>query len=190
MSNSRLKYLDKDNAFQGILSVLFEVFDDKLYTIHGWGQKTIGYGIKKSQFNEERFQKKIPKITERTFKHHKNELIERRFIKVFDKTNRVKRGPYYSITPIGMFYMLVKLESFPKNLSKKILKFMEFYVKQFNSEFDNSFFNYFNEKNIKDAIDDFTEQVVFKKMSDGKNLIRFEIAFNDNVRIRFLEILL
>ena len=188
MSNSRLNYLEKDNAVTEILSALFKTFDDKLYTIQGWGHKTLGYGIKQNKFDDKEFPNKKSRITERTFKHHKKELLERRFIKIFDKTNRVKNGPYYSITPIGMFYLMTRLKSFPKNLSKKLLRMLEFYVTQSNPKFDNSFFDYFNKKSIKVAIEELIKQVVFKELQDRKNLIRFEVGFNENISVRFLEI--
>ena len=186
MSNLRIKYLDKEEAFDEILSGLFKIFGEKQYAVYGWGHDILGYGIKQSKLGKD-FQRGGLEINERRFKHHKKELLERKFIKVFDKTVRVKKGPFYAITPIGMYYLLSKLEKFSRNTSKNIFKLLKFYTTH-STKTDNTFFKYFDENSINKAIHQLVNQIVFERMDNKKNLIRFNLNFTSNVSIRFLEI--
>jgi len=156
MSNIRTKsYLKKDESFANILYHLFRAFGDKDHAVHGWGQKIRGYGIKQSRF--QKFNKTKYPINERIFREHKKELVDRRFIEVFDKSNRVRGGPYYTITLLGLFYLLSKLKIYEKNTVNDVFKILDSYkLDDKKMKFDFKLLNHFTTDEIHKAMKQLT----------------------------------
>ena len=108
MSDLRLNY--SKTSFQTILDILSDlaiVQNDKRYVIRGWGKGIKNYGLKQKDFDEiDSHRQTLFKSTTSQFKNYKIDLENFRFIEVYDKTNRVKGGPYYSISPLGLLFLL------------------------------------------------------------------------------------
>jgi len=114
MSNLRLNYSEK--AFKAILTILADlrkIQGDKEFAIRGWGKTILDYGIKQAEFDNSSDKQRSFQTTERQFKSYKYALWSLRFIREYDKEDRVKGGPFWSITPLGYLYLL----KFQKNYS-------------------------------------------------------------------------
>lgn len=184
MSDLRLKSnLKKDESFAYILYHLFRVFGDKNYAVHGWGNKIVGYGIKQAVF--EKFKKEKYPVNERIFRERKKELLDRRFIEIFYKSNRVKVRPYYEITPLGLFYMLSKLEIYEKNTITDIFKVLDLErAKDKKMMFDSKLWEHFTTDQIHKALKQLTH---FSDFTLGLNETGFSLdlfLFASKNRIR------
>ena len=114
MSDLRLNYSEK--AFKAILTILADlrkIQGDKEFAIRGWGKTILDYGIKQAEFDNSSDKQRSFQTTERQFKSYKYALWSLRFIREYDKEDRVKGGPFWSITPLGYLYLL----KFQKNYS-------------------------------------------------------------------------
>lgn len=122
MSDLRLNYSEK--SFNTILTILKDLGKnqgDKQYAVRGWGKTVLDYGIKQSEFDKvDSNKQRLFQTTERQFKSYKYTLIDLRFIREYGKKDRVKGGPFYSITPLGYLYLL----KFQKNF--QVIKLFEF----------------------------------------------------------------
>jgi len=152
MSDSRLKYnLKKEQAFTNILYQLLDSHDVKNRKIIGWGKKLQGYGIKQTDFNL--FENSTYRVDERIFRNNKKDLLDKKFIRVFDKSNHVKNGPYYSITPLGLFYLFQNMKNISDSEITGMFKLLSFYSLGENKS-DVTFLKHFTEQQKLKAIKD------------------------------------
>jgi hypothetical protein len=102
MSDLRVIYNQK--AFESILDILStlkSIQNNKRYEIRGWNKRLLGYGLKQTEFDK----LEDSKTTERQFRTYKMDLLDYRFIEIYDKNKRVKGRDRYSITPIGLLFL-------------------------------------------------------------------------------------
>ena len=123
MSDLRLNYSEK--AFKAILTILEdlrEIQGNEQFAIRGWGKTIRDYGIKQAEFDKVDSDKQRSfQTTERQFKSYKYALWDLRFIREYNKDDRVKGGSFWSITPLGYLY----LQKFQKNYSgTKLFEFL------------------------------------------------------------------
>lgn len=115
MSDLRLNYSEK--TFKAILTILADlrkIQGNEQFAIRGWGKIILDYGIKQAEFDKSDSDKQRSFLTtERQFKSYKYALWNLRFIREYNKEDRVKGGPFWSITPLGYLYLL----KFQKNYS-------------------------------------------------------------------------
>lgn len=144
MSNLRLNHnLKKEQAFTNILYQLLTAHDDKTYKIIGWGKKIQGYGIKQIDFDS--FKDSSYRVDERIFRNNKKKLVDKKFIQIFDKSTHTKKGPYYSITALGLFYLLQNIGKITDYEITRLFKLLQsFYTSK--SKFDNAVLKHFTEK--------------------------------------------
>lgn len=188
MSDLHLKSnLTKDESFAHILYHLFRVFGDKNYAVRGWGNKIVGYGIKQAVF--EKFKKEKYSVNERIFRERKNELLDRIFIEKFYKSKHMKGRPYYKITPIGLFYMLSKLEIYEKNTITDIFKVLDLQTSNDKKMmFDSKLWKYFTTDQIHKALKQLTH---FSDFTLGLNETSFSLdlfLFASKNRLRVYQI--
>jgi hypothetical protein len=161
MSDLRLNYSEK--SFKTILTILEDlskIQDDEQFAIKGWGKTILDYGIKQSELDKvDSDKQRLFQTTERQFKSYKYALLDLRFIREYNKDNRVKGGPFWSITPLGYMY----LEKFQKN--HYIIKLFEF----LNRSASNSLKKY--EKKQKTSIE-FTDKKSWQTFNDDKKLVK------------------
>ncbi len=102
MSDLRVIYNQKSfEAILDILSTLNSIQNNERYSIRGWNKRLLGYGIKQTEFGK----LESSKTTERQFRTYKSDLLDYRFIEIYDKSKRVKGRDRYSITPIGLLFL-------------------------------------------------------------------------------------
>ncbi len=122
MSDLRLNYSEKSfNTILMILEDLGKIQGNEQYAIRGWGKIIRNYGIKQAEFEKVDSDKQRSfQTTERQFKSYKYALWDLRFIREYNKDDRVKGGPFWSITPLGYLY----LQKFQKDYP--VIQFFEF----------------------------------------------------------------
>ena len=185
MSNLRLNSnLTQKQAFTHILHQLLDVHDNNQHAIRGWGQKLLGYGLKQTEFDL--FKNSTYFVTTRIFRYNVDELLEKQLIRVFDKSTKTKKGPFYSITPLGLFYLLQHVEKFPKNITTKIFKHLEFYAEG-NSNIVNELLKYFTDAQILKAMKNlfYYSQIDF---SNNSVIFAVDVPLNSASAIRFLQV--
>jgi len=126
MSDLRLNYSRTTlDSITSILSDLFRVQNDKRYAIRGWGKKILNYGLKQADFDKSDSRKqRIFHTTEKQFRTYRIDLIDLRFIESYGKSERVKGGDYYSITPIGLLFLLKNQNEYSVN---SVVDMFEYY---------------------------------------------------------------
>ena len=163
MSDLRLNYSEK--AFKVILTILEDlskIQGDKQYAIIRWGKKVLDYGIKQTNFDKS----DLFKTTERQFKSYKYDLWDLRFIREYNKDDRVKGGPFWSITPLGYLYLL----KFQKNYSgTKLFEFL-------NRAASNSLKKYAKKQKI---MIEFTDKKSWKAFNQNQINNAMTILFNN-----------
>ena len=187
MSDLCLNYnLKEIENMTNILYHVFRVHNDKVYAIHGWGKKIIGYGIKQTSFDN--FNSKQHPINERKFRIHRQTLLDNRLIEVFDKSKRVKGGPYYSITPLGLLFLLTKIKKYEKNMITDIFKVLDFTrLRNQKMRFDVKLWKYFTPIQINKAMKQLTHQTEFTRSNDKFGLSLDLYLFSSMNRIRIFQ---
>ena len=188
MSELCLNYTLKEiENMTNILYHLFRAHNDKTYAIHGWGEKILGYGIKQTSF--ENFKLKQHPINERKFRMHRQTLLDNRFIEIFGKSKRVKGGPYYSITPLGLFYMMSKMDGYGKNIMTDIFKILDFHTpkKLVWDYFESKLWNDFTIKEIDKAVKQLTTNSEFIFKSDETLFSLDILLLNSNNKLRVFQ---
>ena len=164
MSDLRLNYSEKAfNTILMILDDLSKIQGDKQYAIIRWGKKVLDYGIKQADFDKS----DLFQTTERQFKSYKYALWDLRFIREYNKDDRVKGGPFWSITPLGYLY----LQKFQKNHSE--IKLFEF----LNRSASNSLKKYTKKQK---AMIEFTDKKSWKAFNQNQINKAMTVLF-DNV---------
>ena len=169
MSDLRLNYSEK--AFKAILTILEdlrEIQGNEQFAIRGWGKTIRDYGIKQAEFDKVDSDKQRSfQTTERQFKSYKYALWDLRFIREYNKDDRVKGGPFWSITPLGYLY----LQKFQKNHSE--IKLFEF----LNRSASNSLKKYAKKQK---AMIEFTDKKSWKAFNQNQINKAMTVLF-DNV---------
>ena len=167
MSDLRLNYSEK--AFKAILTILADlrkIQGDKEFAIRGWGKTILDYGIKQAEFDNSSDKQRSFQTTERQFKSYKYALWSLRFIREYDKEDRVKGGPFWSITPLGYLYLL----KFQKNYSG--IELIEF----LNRTASNSLKKYAKKQKI---MLEFTEKKSWESFNQNQINKAMTILFNN-----------
>jgi len=150
MSDSRLNYDSKKNKnLTNILQHLLNVQGRKEHLIRGWGNKIQGCGLKQIDFDS--YKNNEYRMTTRIFRSKMDELLDKKFIQVFDKSTRTKRGPFYCITPLGLFYLLQKINRYPTYTVNSVFKLLSFHS-NVNTKLTGYISKYFTEKQILKAM--------------------------------------
>jgi hypothetical protein len=185
MSNLRLNSnLTQKQAFTHILYHLLDVHDNNQHAIRGWGQKLLGYGLKQTEFDL--FKNSTYFVTTRIFRYNVDELLEKQLIRVFDKSTKTKKGPFYSITPLGLFYLLQHVEKFSNNKITQIFKLLEFSSSN-NKNFKQTFLKSFNEKQIFKAMKNLFYYAKLNFVSNGITLY-LDVPLISLSSVRFLQV--
>ena len=143
--------LTKEENFTNILYNLLEIQGDKCYARRGFNKKLKGYGVKQSEFSN--FKDKGHPTSERKFREYKEELIHRGFIEEFYTKNKQAGRPYYTITPIGVVYLVKYSDSITGSAITNIIKFLDKFIDKSDPiELGKPFWDFFNEIQIIQAI--------------------------------------
>ena len=163
MSDLHLNYSEKSfNTILTILEELSKIQGDKQYAIIRWGKKVLDYGIKQADFDKS----DLFQTTERQFKSYKYALWDLRFIREYNKDDRVKGGSFWSITPLGYLY----LQKFQKNYSgTKLFEFL-------NRAASNSLKKYAKKQKI---MIEFTDKKSWKAFNPNQINNAMTILFNN-----------
>jgi len=168
MSDLRLNY--SKTSFQTILDILSDlarVQNDKRYVIRGWGKGIKNYGLKQKDFDEiDSHRQTLFKSTTSQFKNYKIDLENFRFIEVYDKTNRVKRGPYYSISPLGLLFLLKFQKQFTVNSTIEMFSYFSRIGLNKNYGIKNESWKFFNNKQINMAMKTIFKNIDFDYIND------------------------
>ena len=163
MSDLRLNY--SKTSFQTILDILSDldkVQKDGNYSIRGWGKEVLNHGLKQNDFDKKDSNgQKLFKSTIRQFKSYKIDLEDHKFIEVYDKTNRVKGGPYYCISPLGILFLFKFQDKFTSNST---IKMFEYFSKiGFNKNFGlkRNSWKFFNNIQINKAMKTMFDNLYF-----------------------------
>lgn len=169
-----------------ILYHLFRVDGNKEYVIRGWGKKILGYGIRQAGFEEFRT-KKYP-TSEKRFRDYKDKLLNRRLVEVFDKSNRVKGGNRYHITPLGLLFLLTNIENNSTNTITDVFKRLDFTrLNEPRMAFDTKVWKFFKQEQITRAIKQLSNKIEFR-FEDNDNEIMMDILlFKSKNRIRVFQ---
>lgn len=163
MSDLRLNYSKKSfNAILTILKDLGKIQGNEKYAIRGWGKTIRDYGIKQSELDKS----DLINTTERQFKSYKYVLFHLRFIREYNKDNRVKGGIFWSITPLGYLY----LQKFQKDYST--IKLFEF----LNRSASNSLKKYAKKQKI---MIEFTDKKLWKSFNQDQINNAMKVLFDN-----------
>ena len=187
MAVSRVKwYFTKEPYYSHILYHLVDIYGDKMYEIVGFKKKVLGYGLQQFEFST--IKDTVYPITERMFREYKDELLARLFIEEVYARRKDKR-PRYVITPLGITYLISRLEIFDKELLTTIYKILSQYSnpKDNSMKIDNKTLKLFTGKQIDQALKQvgyFTE-VLLEKYFTG---MRFDFyLFKSKNRTRVFQ---
>ena len=154
MSDLRLEYSKTElSSIISILSDLFRVQNDKRYVIRGWGKKILNYGIKQEYFDKtDSHKQRIFHTTKRQFRNHRIKLMDLRFIDSYGKDERVKGGDYYSITPLGLLFLLKNNNEFSINSIIEMFEYLSSISLNSNFKVNKKSWQYFNNIEINKAM--------------------------------------
>jgi len=146
MSDLRVIYNQKSfEAILDILSTLNSIQNNERYSIRGWNNRLLGYGLKQTEFDK----LVSSKTTERQFRTYKSNLLDYRFMEIYNKRQRVKGRDRYSITPIGLLFLY-------KHRHNSMYDMFDYFkritlVKEF--KIDKKSWKFFSESQINKAMD-------------------------------------